>query len=58
MADSQTSIGGRIDYKFTEKHSLTARYERQRSRLTNAGAGGYQRKKCVAHSHAISITRP
>ena len=44
MADSQTSIGGRIDYKFTEKHSLTARYERQRSRLTNAGAGGYQKK--------------
>lgn len=41
MPDNEHSMRGRIDYKLTEKHSLTGRYEWDQSRQANAGVGGF-----------------
>ena len=39
--DNERTLGGRIDYKLSEKHSLTGRYEWNQSQQGNAGVGGF-----------------
>ncbi len=39
--DNEQSTGGRIDYKLSEKHTLTGRYEWDQSRQRDAGVGGF-----------------
>ena len=41
MPDNERSVGGRIDYKLSEKHTLTGRYEWDQSQQANAGVGGF-----------------
>lgn len=51
MPNDETTIGGRFDYQFSDKHSLTARYEWDRSSLANTGVGGF-----LLPSSAYSLT--
>jgi len=39
--DNEQSTDGRIDYKLSEKHTLTGRYEWDQSRQGDAGVGGF-----------------
>lgn len=41
MPDSEQSASARIDYKLSDKHNLTGRYEWDRLRQANAGVGGF-----------------
>ncbi len=58
--DNQQSAEGRIDYKLTEKHSLTGRYEWDRSRQANAGVGGFvlpsRAYDAASNTHTFQLT--
>jgi len=41
MPQNELTASGRIDYKLSEKHSLTGRYEWNQVKTENAGVGGF-----------------
>ncbi len=41
MPDNQQSLGGRLDYKLSDRHNLTARYEWDHAWQSSAGVGGF-----------------
>ncbi len=58
--DNEQSTGGRVDYKLTEKHTLTGRYEWDQSRQGDAGVGGFALSSraytLTNHAHTFQLT--